>query len=60
MLSEALEKLGSPDFSTRLAYGQSRALEEPVLKCTMFHLLLAFPAKEGAINVFFFLLLKDG
>lgn len=60
MVSEALERLGSPDFSTQLAYGQSKVLEEPLLKCTTSRLLLASPAKDGAMNVFSFLLLKDG
>lgn len=59
MLSEAFGRLGSPDFSAQLAYGQSRALDKPLLKCTTFHLLLASPAKERAIHVFFFPLLKD-
>lgn len=58
MLSEAHERLDFPDFSAQLAFGQSRALEEPLLKCTTFQ-LLASSAKERTIHVFFFPLLKD-
>lgn len=49
-LSKTFERLGS-DFSTQLAYGQGRALEKPVLKCTIFQ-LLALPAKERSSDVF--------